>query len=186
MAEEIKEAIVAQENKSTKGKASPANAVQEAVNNLARFGGFGFLESVVEGIAAMNPDRAARKKAFLNDNDRKDARKDLENNINLWIELLNSTESISEMLESANVNAANVSSLLAKNQLTAVENVRDMEQAYRNVMLFYRNTEADKLTNVSIVNASREQITDLDNPRFIDHIENELKQNFDKLDLRMN
>lgn len=186
MAEEIKEAVVAQENKSTIGKASPASAVQEAVNNLARFGGFGFLESVVEGIAAMNPDRAARKKAFLNDNDRKDARKDLENNINLWIELLNSTESISEMLESANVNAANVSSLLAKNQLTAVENVRDMEQAYRNVMLFYRNTEADKLTNVSIVNASREQMTDLDNPRFIDYIENELKQNFDKLDLRMN
>lgn len=185
MAEEIKEAVVAQENKNSK-KVSSTASVQEAVNSLARFGGFNFLESVVDGIAAMNPERAARKKAFLNDNDRKDARKNLENNINLWIELLNSTDSVSEMLESANENATKVSSLLEKNQLTAVENVRNMEQAYRNVMLFYRNTEADKLPNISIVNASHEQITDLDNPRFIDHIENELKQNFDKLDLRMN
>ncbi len=186
MAEEIKDAVVAPEAKSNKSKAASVNSVQEAVNSLARFGGFNFLESVVEGIAAMNPERAARKKAFLNDNDRKGARENLKNNINLWIDLLNSTGSITEMLEKANENATNVSSLLKKNQLTAVEEIRNLEQSYRNVMLFYKNTESDKLTNISIVNASREQITDLDNSRFIDHIANELKQNFDKLDLRMN
>ncbi|WP_029906681.1 DUF5458 family protein [Prevotella sp. 10(H)] len=186
MAQEIKDAAIAQDSKNTKGKAASAHSVQEAVNNLARFGGFNFLESVVDGIAAMNPERAARKKAFLNDNDRKAARKSLENNINLWIELLTSTSSVSEMLEKANENATNVSSLLAKNQLKVVEEVRDLEQSYRNVMLFYKNTESDKLTNISILNASREQISDLDNSRFIDHVASELKQNFDKLDLRSN
>ncbi len=186
MAEE-KEVAVAAEVKASKAKAaSPANSVQEAVNSLARFGGFNFLESAVDGIAAMNPERAARKKAFLNDNDRKDARQNLENNINLWIELLNSANTVSEMLDKANEKAESVSSLLAKNQLNAVETVRDLEKSYRNVMLFYKNTESDKLTNISIVNASHEQITDLDNSRFIDHIADELKQNYDKLDLRMN
>ena len=165
---------------------SPASSVQEAVSNLARFGGFNFLESVVDGIAAMNPERAARKKAFLNDNDRVALRDSLESNINLWIELLESAGSVPEMLEKAEEKAVSVSSLLSKNQLQAVKTVHNLEQSYRNVMLFYKNTESDKLTNISILNASHEQITDLDNSRFIDHVASELKQNYDKLDLRMN
>ena len=165
---------------------SPASSVQEAVSRLARFGGFNFLESVVDGIAAMNPERAARKKAFLNDNDRAALRNSLESNINFWIELLDSAGSVPEMLEKAEERAVSVSSLLSKNQLQAVETVRSLEQSYRNVMLFYKNTESDKLNNISLLNASREQITDLDNSRFIDHVAGELKQNYDKLDLRMN
>ncbi|MFV0332169.1 MAG: DUF5458 family protein [Dysgonomonas sp.] len=177
---------VAPEVKQNKAKPASVNAVQEAISGLARFGGFNFLESVVDGVAALNPDRSARKKAFLNDNDRKGARESLRNNLSLWIDLLNETSSISQMLEKAEENAGSTASLLSKNQLAAVETVRNLEQSYRNVMLFYKNTESDKLTNVSVVNASREQITDLDNSRFIDHVASELKQNYDKLDLRMN
>lgn len=183
MAEE-KEIMVAS-GKSSQGQ-SPASSVQEAVSSLARFGGFNFLESVVDGVAAMNPERSARKKAFLNDNDRALLRSSLESNINLWIELLESAGSVSEMLEKAEEKAVSVSSLLSKNQLQAVKTVHNLEQSYRNVMLFYKNTESDKLTNISILNASHEQITDLDNSRFIDHVASELKQNYDKLDLRMN
>lgn len=183
---EDKDTIIASETKQVKSKTSHVAPVQDAVNQLARFGGFNFLESVVDGIAAMNPERVARKSAFLNDNDRKNARRALSNNINLWIELLESTSSVSEMLEKVTEKTDSVSELLAKNQLSALDAVRNLEQSYRNVMLFYKNTESDKLTNVSIVNASREQITDLDNSRFIDHVADELKQNFDKLDLRRN
>lgn len=160
--------------------------LKESIEQLARYGGFGFLETAVEGIAAMNPARSARKKAFLNDDSTKAARESLIRNINLWLELLTSTESITEMLEKTKEKAENTSQLLAKNQLTAVETVRDMEQSYRNVMLFYKNTDLDKLTNVSIMNASRDQASDLDNSRFIDHVSAELKQNFDRLDLRSN
>ena len=185
MAEDKNIAIAPEENSGTNVKQQFAGgSVQDAINNLARFGGFNFLETVVSGIAAMNPERAARKKAFLNDNDRKAARKSLENNLKLWIELLGSADSIPKMLDKAEEKAVKISSLLSKNQLKAIETVRNLEQAYRNVMLFYKNTESDKLTNVTIINASREQLTDLDNPLFIDYIANELKQNFDKLDLR--
>lgn len=185
MAEE-KDTAVAIESKATKQKHSNVASTKEALNSLARFGGFSFLESAVDGIAAMNPDRTARKKAFLNDNDKKQVRENLTNNIGMWLELLSSTTSVPEMLDKATQKADEVSELLAKNQLAAVETVKNMEQSYRNVMLFYKNTESDKLTNVSVVNASREQITDLDNSRFIDHVANELKQNFDRLDLRKN
>ncbi|MDR2805006.1 MAG: DUF5458 family protein [Dysgonamonadaceae bacterium] len=161
-------------------------SIQDAVHPLARFGGFHFLESVVEGIAALNPDRAARKKAFLMDDDRRVARNELRNRIHLWKEMLNHTGSVSEMLDLVRTKAESVSELLSANLLTAVNRVKDLERSYRNVMLFYKNTGSDRLTNLSLVNASAEQITDLDNSRFIDYVANELKQSYDKLDLRMN
>lgn len=177
---------VATKAKAHEKKAGTATHLNEAINTLARFGGFNFLESAVDGIAAMNPERSARKKAFLMDDDKKGLREALGNNLSLWIDLLNSSSSVSEMLDKSKEKSESVSALLSKNQLTAVETVNALEQAYRNVMLFYKNTESDKLTNITIINASKEQITDLDNSRFIDYIANELKQNFDKLDLRMN
>jgi hypothetical protein len=161
-------------------------ALNDALGQLARFGGFNFLESTVDGIAAMNPERAARKKAFLLDDDRKGARQELRNKIHLWIELLSTSETAGEMLDKSKEKAESVTGLLKENQLSAVETVKNLERSYRNVMLFYKNTESDKLTNISIVNASCSQITDLDNALFIDHVANELRQNYDKLDLRMN
>lgn len=182
---EIKEQTVVQENPK-RTKVADIAKLNEAINKLVRFGGFSFFESSIEGIASMNPDRSARKKAFLNDNDKKISREALKNNINLWIELLSSTSSVSEMLDKSKKNAEQATVLLKENQLKAVDAVRDLEKSYRNVMLFYKNTEEEKLKNISIVNASPEQITDLDNSRFIDHVANELKQNYDKLDLREN
>lgn len=175
---------VAEKGKAVKG-AEKIN-IQESVSKLAKFGGFGFLESAVEGVASMNPERSARKKAFLNDNDKKEARETLKDTINLWLDMLSSTNSVPEMLDKAKEKSESVSLLLAENQLKAVETVRELEQSYRNVMLFYKNTEEDKIRNITLVNASSEQASDLDNSIFIDYVSNELKQNFDKLDLRNN
>ena len=67
-----------------------------------------------------------------------------------------------------------------------MEEVRQLEKSYRTVMLFYKNTDSDKIKNISIVNASMSQLTDLDNSFFIDAIANELRANYDRLDLRTN
>ena len=76
--------------------------------------------------------------------------------------------------------------LLSQIQLMAVEEVKQLEKSYRTVMLFYKNTDSDKIKNVSIVNASMDQLTDLDNSFFIDAIADELRANYDRLDLRTN
>jgi len=161
-------------------------SLDEAVNKLARFGGFSFVESVVDGVQAMNPERKARKKAFLIEEGNQGLREDLKNKINLWIDLLETASTTSEMLDKSKEKAESVSELLRENQLRAVEASKDLEKAYRNVMLFYKNTELDKVNNISIMNASSEQKSDLDNSRFIDKVADELKQHFDKLDLREN
>lgn len=160
--------------------------LQDALNGLSKFGGFNFLESAVDGVQNLNPERKARKKIFLTDEQKRGEREALKNKIDMWINLLTASASVTEMLETSRQRAESAAEHLASSQLIAVESVRNLEQAYRGVMLFYKNTEADKVTNVTIVNASKEQLTDLDNPRFIDFIAQELKQNYDKLDLRQN
>lgn len=165
---------------------SKKSRFEESIDNLAKYGGFNFLESSIDGIQNLNPERKARKRIFLTDSQKKNERDSLNSKIGLWIEMLNNSESINDMIESCKEKSEVVSQKLSESQLTAVEAVRELEQAYRGVMLFYRNTEADKVPNITIVNATEEQITDLDNTRFIDFIADELKQNYDKLDLRMN
>ena len=90
------------------------------------------------------------------------------------------------MRDKAKERALHVEDLLNKNLNKVLARTRELETAYRSVALFYRNTESQKVKNITIVNAEMDQLTDLDNPLFIDYISNELKQNFDRLDLRRN
>lgn len=160
--------------------------LDEALTGLARLGGFNFLESAIEGIQNLNPERKARKKMFLLEEQKAEERKELGQKIELWIELLTQSESISQMVEISQNQSDATGELLAKNQLRAVASVRDLEKSYRSLQAFYKNTELDKLPNVTIVNASLEQLSDLDNSQFIDFISDEINQNYDRLDLREN
>src|SRR5689334_356696 len=90
------------------------------------------------------------------------------------------------MIEKAEEQSKSAEFLLRSNLLSALEESRDLERSYRTVALFYKNTESDKLKNVSIMNAAPDQLRDLDNSRFIDTVAEELKQNYDRLDLRKN
>ena len=153
---------------------------------LAKFGGFNVLESSVDGIQNLNPERKARRNIYLTSNEKAAERKELAKSIEMWVEMLKSGKSITEMIDACQKKSAAVSDLLSQNQLKAVEEVKQLEKSYRTVMLFYKNTDSDKIKNVSIVNASMAQITDLDNSFFIDAIANELRANYDRLDLRTN
>lgn len=157
-----------------------------ALNELNKVGGFNFVESVVDGIANMNPTRKARKEIFLNDANKATERKDLLQKINLWIDLLEDNENSEKMSEMCKTKAVSAESNLKKNLKNALDTTRELETSYRTIAQFYKNTEQDKVDNVSIVNATLEQMADLDNPLFIDTIADEFKQNYDRLDLRDN
>ena len=168
------------------GNIASGKSFESSLGALARYGGFSFLENTIDGIQNMNPERKARKKMFLVEEQKKGERKDLAGKIDLWIDMLSKSKNVSEMLEQCETKISTVGTLLAKNQLMAVEAVKDLEQSYRAIQLFYKNTEETKLSNVSVMNATMDQLTDLDNSRFIDHVEEELKKNYDRLDLRNN
>jgi hypothetical protein len=153
---------------------------------LNKIGGFGFVESVVDGIANMNPTRKARKEIFLTDSNKTDERKELLQKINLWMNLLEGGESADKMADTCKNKAQQADQNLKSNLKNTLDSVRQLETSYRTVAQFYKNTELDKVDNVSIVNASLEQVSDLDNPMFIDAISEEFKSYYDRLDLRDN
>lgn len=156
------------------------------LEELNKIGGFGFIESVVDGIANMNPTRKARKEIFLNDGNKTDERKELLQKINLWVELLNSNDSAEKMADTCKNKAQQADQNLKVNLKNSLDAVRQLETSYRTVAQFYKNTELDKVDNVSIVNATLEQVSDLDNPIFIEAISDEFKSYYDRLDLRDN
>ena len=176
--QQTQEAVLAQKQTTT--------SLAVATDKLAKFGGFSFLESAISDIQNLNPERKARKKIFLSDESKKEERKELKRTLTLWLDLLKNTKDIPEMIDKSKEKESFTSELLRKNQLEAAEVVRELERSYRQIQLFYKNTESDKLRNITIVNASADQIRDLDNSRFIDFIAAEFKQHYDRLDLREN
>ena len=159
---------------------------RSSIDRLKAYGGFAFLEQIIDEFSNMNPERKARRSIFLTDEGRRDARRQLAGRIKIWLDLLQSGESADKMRDFAKERAAQVEGTLNANLLTALKRTRELEASYRSVAHFFKNTEESKVKNLTIVNAELSQLTDLDNTLFIDHIADELKHNFDRLDLRRN
>ncbi len=184
MAEE--QASSQQEYKERERFADATQTLEQSATALTKFGGFDLLEAVVDGAQNLNPEKKARKKIFLTESGKKAEREALKKTLNLWAALLSESGAVSEMIEKADVKAKSAEQTLKSNLKKALEATGDLERSYRSVALFFKNTESDKLKNVSFMNASLEQIKDLDNPIFFDNIQEEMKQNYDRLDLRDN
>ncbi len=165
---------------------NPAEFLQKSSDKLVKFGGFDLLEACVEGVQNMNPERKARKKIFLTEMNKKDDRETLKKTLEIWSKVLSGSDAITEMVDECEKSAQAAHQSLNKNLGKAIESTRDLERSYRSTALFYKNSESTKVKNISIVNAELEQMKDLDNTRFIDAINDELTDNFDRLDLREN
>ncbi|MEO7306567.1 MAG: type VI secretion system contractile sheath protein TssC [Ferruginibacter sp.] len=160
--------------------------MEESLTTLAKSGGFDFLEAIVDGADNLNPQRKAKKNIFLTDSNKKAQRAELKKKMNMWLDLLENSDNVSAMVEKSTAKSEIAESLLKGNLKKVLQSTRELEQSYRSIHLFYKNTESSKLKNVCIMNAAMSQITDLDEPRFIEHVAEELKQKFDRLDLRQN
>lgn len=166
--------------------ANAAEALAESTTKLAKHGGFDLLEVSIDGVQNLNPEKKARKKIFLTESDKKKEREQLKKTLQLWYDLIAESSSVSEMSEKAQQRSESADKLLKKNLANAVEETKDLERSYRSMAMFFKNTESDKLKNITILNASPDQLKDLDNTRFIDTVSEELKNNFDRLDMRKN
>jgi len=160
--------------------------VEQATATLIKYGGFGIVETTIDGAQNLNPDKKARKKIFLTEDSKKEERATLKQRLENITDLLSSSDSVAGLVENAQSKADNAQTLLNKNLKNALEATRDLERTYRSVNNFYKNTDQDKAKGVYIMNAGMEQLSDLDNTVFIDAVSEELTQNYDRLDLRDN
>lgn len=161
-------------------------SVEKSLEKLVKYGGFDLLETSIEGVQNINPDRKARRKIFLTEKSKEKERETLRKTLQLWVEVINKSDSLTDMVADCEDQRKHAEELLTKNLSKAVEVTRDLEANYRTVAMFYKNTDAEKVKNVTIVNANLEQLKDLDNTRFIDSIHAELADNYDRLDLKNN
>jgi hypothetical protein len=168
----------------TREAAGPA--LEQSTQALLKVGGFDLLETTIDGASNLNPEKKARKKIFLSEDSKKGDRKQLKKRLALWHSLLSSTETVADAVEQGAKRVEETEQQLTDNLRTAVEATHELEQAYRSVALFFRNTDQDEVKNVSVMNADKDQLQDLDNTTFIDAVSEELEQNYDRLDLRDN
>jgi len=156
------------------------------MDDLKQYGGFAFLENIIDGFSNLNPKRKARRAIFMEDEQWKFQRGEVKNRLSLWLDLLQNNENIASMLDVAKEKGVNAEKKLNSDLKLALGKTKQLETAYRHVAHFYENAEEEKIRNITILNVSPEQARDLDNPLFIDHVRNELVQHFDRLDLRKN
>ena len=130
---------------------NPSEYLKENNEKLAKYGGFDLMEACVEGVQNMNPERKARKKIFLTENAKKEERETLKKVLEMWSSVLSGSEDISDMVEKSQKQSQEANVSLKKNLGRAIEATRELERSYRSMALFYKNTEADKLKNISIV-----------------------------------
>ena len=161
-------------------------SLQKEIDKLAKYGGFDLLESAVENVQNLNPERKARRQIFLSDAGKQTERNALKKALELWLGVLKNNSELTDMVAQSEDKSEIAEKTLIKNLAVAVKETEELEKSYRTIALFYKNTEQDKVKNVSIINAELDQLTDLDNTRFIDAIHQELVNNYDRLDLKDN
>ncbi|SEN01428.1 hypothetical protein SAMN05421856_11182 [Chryseobacterium taichungense] len=161
-------------------------SLEKSLEKMARYGGFDLLETSIENVQNINPDRKARRKIFLTEKSKEKERDTLKKTLELWAGVISKSDSLPDMVAHCEDQRKSAEELLSKNLSKAVDATRELEGNYRTVALFYKNTESDKVKNITVVNATLEQLKDLDNTRFIDTIHAELSDNYDRLDLKNN
>ena len=164
----------------------PQELLKESMEQLSKVGGFDLMEVAIDGLQNLNPERKARRRIFLTEASKKDEREKLKKTLQLWAAVLSSSDNVMEMVEQCERSVEVADATLKKNLAKAVDRTKDLEKSYRSVALFFKNTGSNKVKNVSFVNAEPDQVKDLDDTRFIDAVEDELVNNFDRLDLRDN
>lgn len=166
-------------------KQQPAS-LQENIDILAKYGGFDLLEGTIEGVQNLSPERKARRNIFLTESSKKGERDKLKKTLELWEKVLTEAQDLPDMVSFCTEHSEQAGRVLNNNLGEAIEVTRELEQSYRNVALFFKNTESDKVKNVAFINVELDQLKDLDNTRFIDVVHQELVSNYDRLDLRDN
>ncbi len=160
--------------------------VRVNAEKLAKYGGFDLLETSIEGAQNMNPDRKARRQIFMGEANKENERETLMKTLQMWAAVLKGNETLTDMVALCEDKSKVAEETLLKNLAVAIHETKELEQSYRTIGLFYKNTETEKIKNVTIINAELDQLQDLDNTRFIDSIHNELVDNYDRLDLKNN
>jgi len=164
----------------------PEEVLKASIATLDNFGGFDLLETLNDLIENLNPEKKAKKRIFLTEEDQKAERESLKKSLQLWSEVIAGSADVASMVEDSQAKVDRAEQVVTKNLKTAVEATQQLERSYRSVGLFFANSESTKVKNISFLNAEPDQLSDLDDAKFFLEVQEEMVKNFDRLDLADN
>ena len=171
------------EKEATKSVAPLADSVQQ----LMRFGGFDFIKSVIDGTENLDPNRRAMREIFLTEDDSKKDRQRLKQRLESLVGIFESKDSVSELVEAAQEKSKESEKTLSQNLANCLTQTEALERSYRALGLFFENTEAEKVKNLTLMDTDTSQLSKEDsysNPMgTFAQVANELRNNYDNFDL---
>ena len=165
---------------------NPEGLLKESIGGLDKFGGFQMLKGLLKGVENMDPRRKAVKNIFLNDAAYKDARKKLQNELELWVSILESggTDPMA-VIDSCKAKRDKAEENVKNNLFTIHDEVKKLEVAYRALDSFFANAGQGKIDCVTLMNVNKEELG-LHDSEDTKAIREELEQYYDRLNLKNN
>lgn len=166
--------------------ANPAELLQSSLGGLDKFGGFQLLKGLIKGIENMDPRRKAVKNVFLSDAAYEDARKRLQNELSLWVDILEAGgNDPMEIIDSCKSECEKAERNLSENLFCIHDEIKNLEVAYRSLDSFFANAGQGKVDCITLMNVNKEELGDHDSEDTL-AIRDELEKYFDRLNLKNN
>ncbi|NQU87932.1 MAG: hypothetical protein HQ541_19460 [Mariniphaga sp.] len=165
---------------------NPKEVLEEVVDQLDDFGGFDIYSILDDNFENLDPGASAAKDVYLTESEWKADREKLLKNIDILINILSNEGTITDLIEGCETEAKKNEDLFNANLAKALERTKNLEQAYWNTGIFFKNTNSEDLEYFQIMNISRESIADLNDRKFFPAIEKVLKEGYHKFDLSGN
>lgn len=166
--------------------ANPDELLQSSLKGLDKFGGFQLLKGLIKGVENMDPRRKAVKNVFLSDAAYEDARKRLQNELSLWVKILDegSTDPM-EIIEACKAECEKAERNLSENLFAVHDEIRNLEITYRGLDSFFANAGQGKVDCITLMNVNKQELGEHDSEDTL-AIRDELEKYFDRLNLKNN
>lgn len=166
--------------------ANPAELLQSSLGGLDKFGGFQLLKGLIKGVENMDPRRKAVKNVFLSDAAYEDARKRLQNELSLWVDILETGgNDPMEVIDSCKSECEKAERNLSENLFCIHDEIKNLEVTYRSLDSFFANAGQGKVDCITLMNVNKEELGDHDSEDTL-AIRDELEKYFDRLNLKNN
>ena len=166
--------------------ANPAELLQSSLGGLDKFGGFQLLKGLIKGVENMDPRRKAVKNVFLSDAAYEDARKRLQNELSLWVDIIEAGgNDPMEIIDSCKSECEKAERNLSENLFCIHDEIKNLEVTYRSLDSFFANAGQGKVDCITLMNVNKEELGDHDSEDTL-AIRDELEKYFDRLNLKNN
>ena len=157
---------------------------KEVTELLQQFGGFAAIKGIIPTAEDMNPTKKAIKDSFLKDSRKAAKRKALATELEAWLAILGEQKtSATDLVDSCKAQEEKHLKVLTQGITDALDASKNLERSYRALDMFFKNSGAEKVDKLKVINVAKDAITDSDSS-FGSQVDDLLKHAFDRLSLK--